>query len=152
MTKETLAQSTVRLDIELKDGYASGTGFLYTISIGKNKRFFILTNKHVVEGGMSICMKFATKNGRNSLADIPFSYTFERMKNIIHHPNPKVDLCAIPINAAFSLAKRTFGELKVDSFSSKNLPSKKDIQSLSAVEDLLVCSQTKVDFLLDSVS
>lgn len=139
MTKNTITKATVKLNIELEDGFAHGTGFLYTINIRNKKRHFILTNKHVVAGGKAVHMKFATtQDGRNGLANNRFEYSSFRMKDVIYHPNAKVDLCALPVNAAFNAAARSGVKLDVASFSSENLPNKRDLEMLSAIEDIMM--------------
>ena len=134
-----LTLSTIKLDVITPEGTSTGTGFLYRIMCNKRTKEFILTNKHIVEDGISINMRFSISNkDGKGIAEERFDYTFRRMKAIVHHPNPSVDLCAIPISQVFNSADRKRISLKTESFSSYNLPKKEEIEEVNAIEEIFM--------------
>lgn len=136
MTTEQLKKSTLKINVITNEGNTYGTGFLYSTIINGKKKLFVFTNKHVVEKGESIVFRFPARISATS--GNTYSYSFIRMKSIIMHPNPKVDICAIPINAAYRSAKENGVELEMESFSKNNLPNKYLASNFSAIEDIVM--------------
>lgn len=96
---DQLMMNVVRITAIRGDGNTSvGSGFAYELAKQEDGRFVpaIVTNKHVVEGAQSVTLPIgvADKDG-NSIG------TYEKItyaltdKDVIMHPDPEVDLCAI---------------------------------------------------------
>lgn len=113
---EQLAHSTVRLECQLSDGRLStGTGFFYRFA-ERDGSFVpaIVTNKHVVAGAVTgrFHMTLADSNGE-ALPKSHEAFSFSGFERLwFPHPEPDVDLCAMPIapllNVASAASKRLF--------------------------------------------
>ncbi len=98
---EQLAHSTVRIEIETASGArGTGTGFFYRFAEdGKQHLPAIVTNRHVIEG--AAMGKFhVTLTGSDGNPDYN-SHEVYGLDNFeqrwIPHPDPNIDLCAMPI-------------------------------------------------------
>lgn len=99
--KEQLVYMTTKIEVATSTGTGSGTGFFYKFCETDNGMHFpaIITNKHVVENAkeISFCLHISDTNGQ------PIEGRFEKVGfkigqiPIIYHPNPKIDLCAVPL-------------------------------------------------------
>ncbi|GHF54485.1 hypothetical protein GCM10017056_27440 [Seohaeicola zhoushanensis] len=89
----------IRIDGESRGVKSSGTGFFYMFENGERQIPTVITNKHVVDGLDALTFHFALSDsqGRRLLqASEPVTIETKSYK-IIRHPNPSVDLVAIPI-------------------------------------------------------
>ncbi len=122
-----------------RDELSQGTGFFYKIMVGSECEHFILTNKHVVRSANGIGLRFSLldKNGK-MLVNKYFDQSFRDMESIIHHPNPKVDLCAIPITKLVKLAKRKKCILAMKAFSNEDLLVDSHLKELSSFEEIIM--------------
>lgn len=115
---EKLMYSTVRLECVDGAGQESfGTGFFFTLRLqdGSTRRF-VVTNKHVVEGVVTARLNLHEADAQSAqLAPSGAWFTVE-IDNFesrwTDHPNPDIDLCAMPaevmLNAASQLGKKPF--------------------------------------------
>lgn len=97
---EQLAISTVRLEVLLSTGGASiGTGFFYNFCLDIGGRPGIVTNKHVVKDGIRARLWMSTANSKGEwLQGQHKGFQLEDLQaSLIHHPDPDVDLCVIPL-------------------------------------------------------
>jgi len=113
----------------------TGTGFFYQfpIAAGDDRNVPILvTNKHVVEGAAYIDFVIHTNS---SGGDKPDGKTSVRSQptDWVAHPDPKVDLCALPVGGILTQAKAFFRTLDPSI-----VPSDTQLEDLSAVEEILM--------------
>lgn len=137
---EQLSFSTVRIEAELPDGSIStGTGFFYAIKLDNQHIPIIITNKHVVKDTIVGKFRFTLKNesggpdyGNNfdcQIIDFKDAWT--------DHPDPDVDLCAMPIAEVQNL---TINQSSKEPFyiplNSDIIPSLSDIEELIGMEEV----------------
>lgn len=106
---EQLMKCVVRIEAESENGeVATGTGFAYRFAVKEDGLHIpaIVTNKHVIEGSVRISIPVSTldaqgnKTGSFEKVTLPLSGG-----NVIFHPDPNVDLCAILSASTFSSFK-----------------------------------------------
>jgi len=104
---EQLLFTTLR--IECFDGnntlYSIGTGFLLQRPVGDDKfKIYLVSNKHVLKGAESIRITFTIdRNGNPDIGKILSIPITGSKKNIISHPNPKIDVAILECTGLFSL-------------------------------------------------
>ena len=139
---ENLAQGTIRIESKLRNGaISSGTGFFVKfVEQGDSFVPAIITNKHVVAGAVSGSLRFTLSN-KDGGPNHDRQHLFEIdnfQKPWINHPDPNIDLCAMPINVFVDeMAKNgikpfiTFLELNL-------IPSASDIAEMAGFENILM--------------
>lgn len=105
---EQLAFSTVRIECQLHSGVTStGTGFFYSLNRTADKHVpVIVTNKHVVEGSKTgrFVLTLQDENGDPAVGSHQ-EFGLEDFERLwVPHPDPKVDLCAMPIGRLLTAA------------------------------------------------
>ncbi|MCA3387090.1 MAG: trypsin-like peptidase domain-containing protein [Roseomonas sp.] len=80
--------------------FHSGTGFFYVLKIGKVDVALIVSNRHVLCGKTWIEIDFASADGQGvRIFGPPLKVRIEAGQlPIFEHPDPSVDLAAIPLN------------------------------------------------------
>lgn len=138
---EQLSHSTVRIETTSSAGSFSGTGFFYDFAInGDTCTPAIVTNKHVVHGANSGKFVLTEKDENNSPVmgkyhELNFD-DFERLW--ITHPDPDIDLCAMPIAPILNQAnsrKLTFFCIHINK---SMLLTSKELHELTAMEDVVM--------------
>lgn len=137
---DRLMYSTVRIECYLQDGRGStGTGFFFKfLENGESHVPVIITNKHVVEGAISgkFIMTLANEEGKPINTE-HFPVQIDNLQaHCIYHPNPEVDLCAIPIASVLQQLKQMGKSCFFISLTKDIIPSEEQIESLSAIEDI----------------
>ena len=114
---------------------ASGTGFVYRQD---GDTYYLLTNYHVIENSIKtvfeICLKNddETPNDKEALTiDIPDNYW-------IHHPNPNVDLCCLPIASILNSLEQTALKLFYVPLTTNFIAQNNFFQNLSAMEEIVM--------------
>lgn len=141
---EMFMYSTIRIECIDKSGNKStGTGFFFNFSEDlENKTHIpvIITNKHVIENSASGYFLFTLADTNGDPLDT-VHHRFEISdftKAWILHPDPNVDLCAMPlytiINYMTKLGKKPF----IIPFQSKMIPSKEILDNLEAMEEIIM--------------
>ena len=141
---QNLMHLTVRLECRAKDGRTSvGTGFHYKFWQRENNYYpVIITNKHVAENRDQIKFKLsvAAKDNSNDIKLHEFIIMVPNEKFIMLHPDPSVDLCAIPLgqslNTFDTIAPNTnviFSEL-----SRNEIADPKFLNDLNPAENILM--------------
>lgn len=113
----------------------TGTGFFYLFPIktGDDRQIpLLVTNRHVIDG---ITHADFTIHTNSSGADRPDGKRIVRSKfrDWISHPDPKVDLCALPVAGVLTETKAFFRALDPSL-----IPSDATLAELSAVEEVLM--------------
>lgn len=139
---EQLCYSTVRLTSRYQDGTTgTGSGYFYQfLQQGQQCVPAIVTNKHVVDGAVEGIFNFSLAGAHGepvhgSHIPIILNGFSERW---IRHPDPDVDLCAMPIAPLLHEAQakgRSFFYVQIDK---TLLLSKEEWDGLSALEDVLM--------------
>ena len=104
---EQLMKSVVRIEATAATGgVATGSGFAYRFAVQPDGLHIpaIITNKHVIEGAQSVSLPISIADKQGQPAGTYETSTYGIQNNVIHHPDPEVDLCAIlagPIHEYF---------------------------------------------------
>ena len=98
---DELGFTTTRIECELESGGTSlGTGFFFRFyCVDGSCVPLLITNKHVVEGGTSIRTRFTCSTPAGApILDRHTDFVIDRNSAPwLDHPDPAVDLCAIPL-------------------------------------------------------
>ena len=135
---ENLMYTTARIvGINAAGGqFKTGTGFFYQIPLpGSSDQSvpMLVTNKHVIKDTThvdftihtSAVMGAAKPDGKHQLRS--------EAANWVPHPDPKIDLCAVPVGASINQVKGFFRALQPS-----DLPTEAQLEELSAVEEILM--------------
>lgn len=140
---EQLCYSTTRIECETKDGQqGTGTGFFFNLlNTGDKSVPTVITNRHVAEGMTKGQFRLTKADlSGNPIRDqhftLAFSVDFEKMWTF--HPDPTVDLCAMPIGQLISAAQHLKSTLFFRTFDKSLIPSKQQLEELDVVEDILM--------------
>jgi len=137
---EQLAHCTVRIECDLAcGGTATGTGFFYSMMKRDDQHVpVVFTNKHVVNGATSGRFVLTLKGGdggpavgkhrRFELHDFSAIWT--------PHPDPSVDLCAMPIAQLLQVAQREGADPFYVTLDQSHIPSDEDISDMLGSEQV----------------
>ena len=149
---DQLCYSTVRIECTTTNGCSTGTGFFFNFLDNKEtheKVPCVVTNKHVVEGANEgiIVLTCLDSSGneylhRVNIADFRQAWIF--------HPDPKTDLCIMPINPIFELVRQQGHNPFYISLHNDIIPSKEQLNDLTALEDIIMIGYP--DGIWDSVN
>ena len=141
---EQLTYSTVRIECQYDDGSSgTGTGFFFRFLENKETGSHIpvvITNKHVINGSTKGRLLF-TKAGINGEPQDREHLTvyFDKFESYWKkHPNPEVDLCAMPIAPFINEAEKRKEKLFYISLDNTLIPSVEQMNELSALEEILM--------------
>lgn len=114
-----------------------GTGFFYQFPVADNddrKIPVLVTNNHVINGASKIGFMVHTVSdqGKKPDGNIP---VLSQIQEWVRHPNPKIDLCALPIGGFLNTSKPPAFLRFLDP---TIVPSQDQLDELSAVEDVLM--------------
>jgi hypothetical protein len=114
-----------------------GTGFFYQFPVADNddrKIPVLVTNNHVINGASKVRFLVHTVSDQGKKPDGNVAVLSE-MAQWIRHPNPKVDLCALPIGGFLNTSNPPAFLRFLDP---SIVPSEDQLDGLSAVEDVLM--------------
>lgn len=138
---ELILHSTVRIETLLLNGETStGTGFFFKFLENDNGEHIpvIITNKHVIEGA-SIGIFRLTLIGKNGHPDYTHAKEY-RISNFLQHwighPEPNIDLCAMPIGELLNMALNNGEEFFYIPIDKSLIMSDEEINNLTALEDI----------------
>jgi hypothetical protein len=139
---EILLFSAVRIDVVTNSGESGvGTGFFFMDTRQKDNTLdIVVTNKHVIEGhsaGLLTLHAFNLGNPppNDSHVEVFIDNNFEQ--SWIHHPDPNVDLCAMPAKEITDQLPGGRGQFHA-SISSDNIISDELLLTCDVVEDVLM--------------
>jgi len=138
---EQLTHSTVRIECRLADGgISTGTGFFYRAADDGERHIpVVVTNKHVVEGSVSGRFHLTLGNDEGPLVGQHFAVELSNFNRLwVPHPDPSVDLCAMPLGPVLHLAEQQRQRPFFITLDSSLLPSQGDLESLGALEDIIM--------------
>lgn len=140
-TSELIAYSTVRIEVLLKKGAGTGTGFYYLFQIDSVTEIpVIVTNKHVVKGALQgRIILTGTKRDGYPDPSIKFPVIFDNFESMwIPHPDPKIDLSIMPLAPVITQAQQKKFNAFIRWFDSSVIPSADGLKQLTAVEEILM--------------
>ena len=147
--EHALTRNTVRIAAGVAQGQltSTGTGFFYKITHPTSNltRVVILTNKHVVRNAAVVQFVLSsapavadldTQHQPKGRTDHPILWPLA--KNLIAHPEPEIDLCAIDITIPYGLILQSGRQIRSMCIDSSWLPSQQDCAELRDIEQVLV--------------
>jgi len=108
---DQLMKSVVRIEAKLNSGgIATGSGFAYRFAQQEDGMHVptIVTNKHVIEGAVAVSLPISVADNNGNVTGEFEVISYPINNNVIYHPDPEVDLCAIlaaPIHQYFQQKK-----------------------------------------------
>ncbi|GGR33555.1 S1 family peptidase [Deinococcus ruber] len=133
---EMMMYSTLRIFTNT----GGGSGFVYLKTLSPTLKLpYLITNKHVLEN-VDVCWinfhcadeSTLLPNGKN----IRYDFTSFDSSNYVAHPNPDIDLCAIPLLPVF-LELNSIGSTPfTTSVTEETLIDQATLSTLSAIEDI----------------
>jgi len=137
---EQLAHSTVRIECDMSEGIiGTGTGFFYHLDISDDSHVpVIVTNKHVVSGATSGRFLLTLMNAMGG----PEVGTYQKFEinsfesNWTPHPDPNVDLCAMPMAGLIRDADKRNQKFFYVPFDKTLLPTTEEIEDMIGLENI----------------
>jgi hypothetical protein len=142
MPSEQLAHTTVRLEtVNSKGERATGTGFFFScLQNGDTSVPVIITNKHVIEGAEwgSFHMTPCDENNDAKHAS-HFKITLDDFaRRWFPHPDPAVDLAAMPIAPLLHEAEKKGTPLFFRTLDKTLLPTQEELDDLGGLDDVVM--------------
>ena len=141
---EQLTYSTVRIECQYSDGNSgTGTGFFFRLLDNKENGTHIpvvIINKHVINGAIKGRLLFTKAQENNEPNDREhFNAYFDDFESFWRkHPNPQVDLCAMPIAPFLLEAEKRNEKLFFIPLDMSLLPTQEQLDQFSALEEILM--------------
>ncbi|MGI6387556.1 MAG: S1 family peptidase [Desulfomonilia bacterium] len=136
---EQLAHSTVRIECDVPGGIGTGTGFFYCLDKNGDQHIpVIVTNKHVVAGATKgrFLLTLQDATGGPSVGTFQ-AFEFDAFEQRwLPHPDPNVDLCAMPIAPLLREAERRSRKFFYVTFDKELLPSAEEIEDMIGLENI----------------
>jgi hypothetical protein len=136
---ERLAHSTVRIECDLPGGVGTGTGFFYSLDRDGDRHIpVIVTNKHVVEGAKKgrFLLTLQDPDGLPKVGQCQ-AYELDAFQDRwLPHPDPDVDLCAMPIGALLQEAQATGTQFFFATLDRTLIPSAAEIDDMVGLESV----------------
>lgn len=142
---EQLQFAVARLETERDDGkHFYSTGFFYEVpykSDSERRQVFIVTNRHAIEGKKKVCFYLSQGEEGNKApkycSPLRHEISIDAIP-VIYHPDPQIDLCAIPITVFINVRNQLNRHVFYRTFGENMLPSPSDLASFDAVEDIMM--------------
>lgn len=138
---EQLIRCTARIEAKTAVGVNIGTGFFFSFFKSPDKYIpTIVTCKHVVKGAMSGMLFFTILQKDKPLSEnrdyIPINIKdFE--SSWISHPDPKVDLCIMPIAFILKELREKKKEILIMNINASFFPSEFDLKDIGPLENIV---------------
>lgn len=139
---EELAFTTIRIStVDGKGGGGSGTGFFFQFCHdGQQFVPAIVTNRHVLAGAKDALLHFSLKDASGDV--VPGKLHALEVKDIqravLPHPNPKIDLVAIPCAEALNLVAADGLSSFFKAFGFGNLPTAAEEEHFGTMEPIIM--------------
>jgi hypothetical protein len=141
-TSEQLAHCTVRIDVETPQGVrGTGTGFFYRFA-DNGQQFVpaVVTTRHLVQGAhkgrFHVLLAGADGNPDYAAREV---FSLEQFQQYwVPHPDPAIDLCAMPIGPLVTAAQQAGKEFFYLTVDHSLLPTDAQLGDLTAMEDVVV--------------
>lgn len=139
---ESLSHSTIRIECDLSSGGTStGTGFFFRfVERGDQYVPAIVTNKHVVEGSATGRFFFTLSNpdGSPAVGSMHEIVIPDFRKAWRDHPNPEVDLCAMPISTIIGETAKKGLKFFMTPLDLSLIPSEEDVDEMGGMERVVM--------------
>ncbi len=139
---EQLAHSTVRIECDLPgDQLGTGTGFFYSLNRKEGQHIpVIITNKHVIEGALKGRFILTLKvDGENPKIGSNHGFEVHNFHALWKpHPDPTVDLCAMPMAPLFSAVQQIGLEFFYITLDKSLIPSPAEIDDMLGMERIVM--------------
>lgn len=148
--------STVRIEGFTKAKKSiTGTGFYFNfVESETHDLIAIVTNRHVLKDVVEATIKIILLDEKEVSHDTkPLSLTITDLdKKVIYHPNPDIDLCALPLALVIDQTRDIpkGWKLALYAYSKNDLPSPEEFDELTAIEDIIMIGYP--DGLMDEVN
>lgn len=137
---EKITYSTVLIRATYSNGsYSTGTGFIINLCKNKDTQTvvpLIITNWHVVAGSVHTQFEFCLMNDAGRPIDEKAYSIVYNSGAWMHHPDPTVDLCCLPLAIALTDLDSRNVKLFYIPLEPELIPNHKTIKSLSAMEEI----------------
>ncbi len=137
---EQIQHSTIRIQTNLSTGGVStGTGFFFKFLEKETNEHIpvIITNKHVIENSTNGSFRFTiAKDGQPDYRNIRDYQVPNFQQQWIGHPDPEIDLCAMPIGGLLNEAQSRGSDFFYVSLDKSLLMSDEELSQLTALEDI----------------
>jgi hypothetical protein len=142
---EKLCFSTTRIEAYDNQGIQyTGTCFFFELHLDSgHSEILLVTNRHMIEDDTLKQARFlfteANEKGEPIVTrHIKIEVDGDLKKSFKLHPNPKIDLCVLPINAILEACKKIGKRLFLRAFDSSLIPSEDQIEQIDAVEEIIM--------------
>lgn len=137
-TLENLLFTTVKIETTLQNGKGTGTGFFYMHHHKGQQIPFIVTNKHVIEGGIGGSFTFTkAENGQPLFGQ---SYVLQVGAEIwasewFGHPDEDIDIAVLPLGHLAKIIRENSGvEICTRYIEAMTIPTPEQLDSLNIIE------------------
>jgi hypothetical protein len=137
LPSEQLMHSTVRIACEV----STGSGFFYSFAKEPTQNIpCIVTNKHVVDGASFGQFSLTLRNAEGgAIVGQHITIRLDQFqKRWVPHPDPSVDLCAMPIAPLLTESAKTGQHFFFVPLDEGLLPTSNDLEDLAALEEILM--------------
>lgn len=142
--KEQLFFCTTLIETEEADGLNyKATAFFFNLKIDNLNFPLIVTNKHVLNNAEKCRFRFTKRDPvsgdpiLNNLITSEIQGSFIKQL-LINHPNPDVDLCALPISSLLNVIVQNKEHIFIRFFSNSDIPTAEQVENFDAIEDVLM--------------
>jgi len=139
---DLLAHSTVRIECEFADGtVGTGTGFFFSMRKNETKHVpVIVTNRHVVDGATvgRFIVTLQAADGSPALGNLQGFELGEFQANWRFHPDPTIDLCAMPLAPLFRIMEEQGKKPFFVTLDETLLPTQQEIDDLIGLEQIVM--------------
>lgn len=136
-----LIRTTIRIETQTKNGFATGTGFFYEFFNNEQQRVpVIVTNKHVIKDSLIGNLIFSiVDNEGNIIEGKKHLITItEFEKSWILHPSPDIDLCIMPMATIYEEVSKKNIHLACATLVKENILTDDELNQLSKMEDVTI--------------
>ena len=140
---EQFSYSTIRIECQYKDGnLGTGTGFFFKLLENKETGEHvpvIITNKHVINNAICGKLLFTKANNNEPNDQEHWDCTLNNFESLWKkHPDPTVDLCALPIVPILNIAKNDKEDIFYIPLDMSLLPMENQLNQISSLEEILM--------------
>src|SRR5215203_1597993 len=140
---ERLFFSTVRIEAEMPNGVATGTGFVFAYQTDEqrgtsNHYPFIVTNKHVVEGTVQVSFWFTEKDddGKPKIGQKQDIQIRDFGNMWVGHPSPNVDVAVFSLGPIMQHMESIGISLYYAPIPDALIPTDEQLSELDAIEEV----------------
>lgn len=135
---KNLLFSTVRIESSTQEGRMTGTAFIFMYRHEEVQFFFLVTNKHVINGASSGRFFFTLSDGEKPLIGKRFDIEMDQFEQRwFGNPNPYIDVAVMPLVPLLHEIEKRNKKVFFKAISDEYIPTAEQIDDLDAIEDIL---------------